>query len=142
MFLFDPFYLLVALSPIWNGQIVSWNHRSSRKNLFRLLYSRLSPISFSYKQLKRSVDIEYLCLFFNVSLAQTVGICAVILYRSPLKAPSFPKNTFIELMELATKSVSLSSTFGVSMGSPLGPILVDILIDFQENYFLKVVEIV
>ena len=48
-------------------------------------------------------------------------------------APSFPRNIFVELMQLATSSVEFSfhnnmhrQIDGVAMGSPLGPALANI----------------
>ena len=56
----------------------------------------------------------------------------------------FPEDVFIELMEIATKSVSFSfnevmycQIDGISMGSPLGPILANIFLGFHERQLLK-----
>ena len=47
-------------------------------------------------------------LFTNVPLNETIEICADMLYRSTLTPPAFPESIFLELMGLATKSVSFS----------------------------------
>ena len=66
-------------------------------------------------QLPRCVNTEFLVpfnicsLFTNIPLDETISICAsLFLYCSCLKSQSFPECIFIELMELATKSVSFS----------------------------------
>ena len=73
-----------------------------------------------------------------------MNFSANFLCRSPLTSvPSFPESVFMELMELATKSVSFSFNDtmyrhldGISMGSPLGPILANIFVAFYEKYSL------
>ena len=57
-----------------------------------------------------------------------LSICADFLYRGPSTSILFLKDVFIELMEIATKSVSFSfneimyrQIEGVSMVSPLDP---------------------
>ena len=63
------------------------------------------------------------------------------LYHGPSAvAFTFPEEVFIELMGIATKSVSFSfneimyrQIEGVSMGSSLGPILTNIFVGFQER---------
>ena len=54
-------------------------------------------------------------------------------------APSFPRNIFVELMQLATSSVEFSfnnnmhrQIDGVAMGSPLDPALANIFVGYQE----------
>ena len=46
-----------------------------------------------------SFDIS--SLFTNVPLAETIEICADALYNDDSMAPSFPRNIFVELMQLA-----------------------------------------
>ena len=72
---------------------------------------------------------------------EVISICADFLYQSPLKSvPSFPESVFMELMQLATKSVSFSfndtiycQVDSISMGSLLGPILENIFARFDEK---------
>ena len=80
-----------------------------------------------------SFDIS--SLFTNVPLAETIEICADALYNDDSTAPSFPRNIFVELMQLATSSVEFSfnnnmhrQIDGVAMGSPLGPALANIFV--------------
>ena len=80
-------------------------------------------------QFKLSFDIT--SLFTNVPLDEAISICAESLYRRLLTcAPSSPESAFVELMKLATKSVSFSfndtmyrQVDDISLGSPLDPIL-------------------
>ena len=70
----------------------------------------------------------------------------IFLYRGPSTiAIPFPDEVFIELMGIATKLVSLSfnelmhrQIDGVSMGCPLGPILANIFVKFQERHLFDV----
>ena len=91
-----------------------------------------------------SFDIS--SLFTNVLLAETIQICADALYNNNvLPKPSFPRDIFVELMQLATSSVEFSfnnmywQIDGVAMGSPLGPALANIFIGHQEQKLFKVV---
>ena len=84
-----------------------------------------------------SFDIS--SLFTNVPLAETIEICADALYNDDSTAPSFPRNIFVELMQLATSSVEFSfnnnmhrQIDGVAMGLPLGPALANIFVGYQE----------
>ena len=77
------------------------------------------------------VSLDITSLFTNVPLNEVISICVDFLYQSPLiSVPSYPERAFVELMELNTKSVSLSfndtmyrQVDRISMGSSLGPIL-------------------
>ena len=53
-----------------------------------------------------SFDIR--SLFTNVPLAETIQICADALYGGELIPPDYPKETFVKLMNTATKSVEFS----------------------------------
>ena len=87
------------------------------------------------------VSFDITSLFINVPLDQVISIYVDFLYRSPLTSvPSFPESVFVELMELATKSVSFSfndtmyhQVDGISIGSPLGLILANIFVGFYEK---------
>ena len=65
-------------------------------------------------------------LFANISLDETISICANCLYHGHLRPPSFPEYIFIELIGSATKSISFRfndtmyrEVDGILMGSPL-----------------------
>ena len=80
-----------------------------------------------------------------IPLDKTVSMCADFLYRGPsASALPFSEQVFIELMGIATKSVSFRlneilyrQIEDVSMGSPLGPILANIFVGFQERRLFK-----
>ena len=69
----------------------------------------------------------------------------IFLYRGlSTIALRFPEEVFIELMGIATKSVSFSfdeivyrQIEGVSMGFPLDPILDNIFVGFQERHLFE-----
>ena len=87
----------------------------------------------------------FLCSFYisslltNVPLAETIKICADAFYNDDSITPSFSRNIFVELTQLATSSVEFSfnnnmhrQIDGVAMGSPLGPALINIFVSYQE----------
>ena len=60
-------------------------------------------------------------------------------------ALSFPRNIFVELMQLATSSVEFSfnnnmhrQVDGIAMGSLLGPALANIFVGYQEAQLFKI----
>ena len=87
------------------------------------------------------VSFKIISQFTNVPLNEVISICADFLYRSPLTSvPFFPESVFVELIELATKSVSFSfndtiyrQEDDISMGSPLGSVLANIFVWFYEK---------
>ena len=87
------------------------------------------------------VSFDVVPLFTNISLDETIFICADFLYRGlSIASLPFPEVVFIELTGIATRSVSFSfnetmfrQIEGVSMGSPLGPILANTFVRFHER---------
>ena len=78
-------------------------------------------------------------LFTNVPLSETVQICLDKLYALP-NPPALPRPALNKLLEFATKSHFIfdgqyyDQIDGVTMGSPLGPILANIFMcDFEEK---------
>ena len=144
----------IPLSPIFSTT------GSAQHQLTKWLTSLLQPVlqnissncvsdSFTFvKEVRKftfSLSSVFLCsfdissLFTNVPLAETIEICADALYNDELMAPSFPRNIFVELMQLATSSVEFSfnnnihrQIDGVAMGSPLGPALANIFVGYKE----------
>ena len=98
-----------------------------------------STPSVSWLSIDGSFDIT--SLFPNVPLDEIISICEDFLYRSPsTSVPYFPESVFVELKELATKSVSFSfndsmyrQVDGISMGSPSDRILANIFVEFYEK---------
>lgn len=73
-------------------------------------------------------------------LTRSLIFVLIFLYRGPGLLSSFPEVVFVELMELATKSVAFSfnnvmyrQVDGISMGSPLEPTLANIFVGFLEQ---------
>ena len=70
----------------------------------------------------------------------TIHICADALYSSEHPPAPFPRQIFVELMEMATSSVEFSCNDimfrqidRVAMGSPLGPALANIFVGYYES---------
>ena len=91
-----------------------------------------------------SFDIK--SLFTNVPLREVIEICVDQLYNSNISSPEFPRDVCYELLQMATTNVEFSfnnimyrQIDGVAMGSPLGPILANIFVGFQENRLFNVV---
>ena len=83
------------------------------------------------------------CIFIFYSIT-TINICADALYSSDLRAPSFPREVFIELMQTATKSMKFSfnnvmyrQIDGVAMGSLLGSALANIFVGYYKSLLLR-----
>lgn len=82
-------------------------------------------------------------LFTCIPLAEIIDICADALYRSQLSPPVISEDVLVELMKFVTMSVEFSfdgimyrQIDGVLMGSPLGRILANIFVGFQEESVL------
>ena len=141
---------------------------SAQHELAKFLLATLQPVldlyssnctkdSFSFaqkvQQLEFNPDHSFLCsydifsLFTNVPLAETIQICADTLYNGQLPPPQFSRKIFIELINVATKSVKFSfnnvmhkQADEVAMGSPLGPALADIFVGYYKNKLFTSVE--
>ena len=100
-------------------------------------------IFFSSSVFLCSFDIS--SLFTTVPLAETIEICADALYNDHSMAPSFPRDIFVELMQLATSAVEFGfnnnmhrQIDGVAMGSLFGPALANIFVGYQETKLFKI----
>ena len=87
-----------------------------------------------------SFDVK--SLFTNVPLNEVINICADALYQDNNLKLTRPN--FIKLMQLATSSTEFSignemyrQVDGVAMGSPLGPTLANIFMDFLEDRYFQ-----
>ena len=90
------------------------------------------------------VSFDVKSLFTNVPLDFTIGIIAEHIYSDKsLSVPSFPKNTFIQLLKLATgglfmyKDIFIQQKDGVSMGNPLGPTMANFFMAYLEKTILN-----
>ena len=99
---------------------------------------------------KLNPSLVFLCswdissLFTNVPLAETIQIRADALYNLEHPPAPFPRETFIELMEMASSSVEFSfnnimhhQIDEVAMGSPLGPALANIFVGYYETELFR-----
>ena len=86
-----------------------------------------------------SLDAD--ALFTNISFDETIDICVKKLFKTPgTLVKGISKNNFHDLLNLAAKESF--STFnnkfyiqvdGVTMGSPLGPILANVFLSHHEE---------
>ena len=101
---------------------------------------RLKKFVFKPTDLLISYDVE--SLFTNVPLQETIEVVADYVYKSDNKPP-FNKQTFVELLKIATSGVFLykerlyKQVDGVTMGSPLGPTLANFCLAHHENKLLE-----
>ena len=134
---------------------------SVQHQLAKYLSSLLEPVltlyssncirdSFTFADIIKTSNLDpssvFLCsfdissLFTNVPLAETIQICADALYSSEHPPAPFPRQIFVELMEMATSSVEFSfndimhrQIDGIALGSPLGPALANIFVGYYES---------
>ena len=133
---------------------------SAHHELSKWLASLLQPVldrytahcisdSFTFADYVRKLDGQidsFICsfdvssLFTNVSLDETIAICADTLYNIPDSQPCIRKEVFVELLHSATSTIesSFDNTIyrqidGVAMGSPLGPALANIFVGYYEE---------
>ena len=134
---------------------------SAEHNLAKFLNSLLEPVtktfskftvkdSFTFADQIRKmpaektymVSFDVKSLFTNVPLAETIDICAKVLYHKDNNL-KLSKTSFMKLMNLATSAIEFSfdgnmycQTDGVAMGSPLGPTLANIIMGYlEQEYF-------
>ena len=106
--------------------------------------------TYSFVDNIRSKEAGFLCsfdvvsLFTNVPIDETINICASALYHSDISPPQLTETSFRELMAKVTKEVHFSfndvmyrQIDGVAMGSPLGPVLANIFVGFEECRLLR-----
>ena len=115
-----------------------------------LYSSNCIPDSFAFADIIKTSNLDpssvFLCsfdissLFINVSLAETIPICADALYSSEHPPAPFPRQILVELMEMATSSVEFSfndivhrQIDGVAKGSFLGPTLANIFVGYNKS---------
>ena len=103
---------------------------------------KLMQFSFNEKQVTVSFDV--VSLFTNVPLTETINLIADYVYAETNDSiPSFTKDIFIKLMNLATKGLFLYKEVlyqqidGVTMVSPSGPTLANFFMDNLENKLLQ-----
>ena len=144
-----PFRPILSMTGSAQHQLATWL-TSVLQPVLSLYSSYCIQDSFSFVDAIRSSNLQpastFMCsfdissLFTNVPLAETIQICADSLCNFLPTPPTFPRNVFVELMELATCSVDFSfnnimhrQIDGVAMGSPLGPCLANIFVGFYES---------
>ena len=78
-------------------------------------------------------------IYFNVPLAETIQICADVLYSSEYPPAHFSRLIFVEVIEMAASAVEFSfdnikhsQIDGVVMGTPPGPFPANIVVSYYE----------
>ena len=150
-----PFRPILSMTGSAQHQLATWL-TSVLQPVLSLYSSYCIQDSFSFVDAIRSSNLQpastFMCsfdissLFTNVPLAETIQICADSLYNFLPTPTTFPRNVFVELMELATCSVDFSfnnimhrQIDGVAMGSPLGPCLANIFVGFYESKLFQTI---
>ena len=89
-----------------------------------------------------SFDVE--SLFTNLPLDETINICLDLLYEGKEFVEGMTREEFKKLLELATSYTLIlfngeyyKQVDGVSMGSPLYPILADVFLCYMEKKWLE-----
>ena len=86
-------------------------------------------------------SFDVVSLFTNIPLAETLQICLDTLYPSDdISPPTMPESLLKKLLLKATTEVEFSfdgvmycQIDGVAIGSPLGPVLTNIIVGFCES---------
>ena len=111
-------------------------------------YTILNSFSFNKEIQKQdhtffmgSLDVD--ALFTSIPLEETINICLDELYKNETLVSNFTKSELKTLLELATKNALFifdnkyfHQIDGVAMGSPLGPCLANIFMNFYEKIWL------
>ena len=101
---------------------------------------KLKLVPFRHELKMFSLDI--VSLFTNVPLNETIDIATDVVYSSP-HPPKFPRDCFKKLLQFATSGEFLfdghfyRQVDGVSMGSPLGPVLANLFLGHLEQNWLQ-----
>ena len=111
-------------------------------------YSIINSFTFNKEVLKQdpnlvmgSLDVE--ALFTNIPLNETVDICIKELYKDKIYIDKLSREDMKKLLDLATRNslflfdgVFYNQVDGVAMGSPLGPTLANIFMNYYEQKWL------
>lgn len=98
---------------------------------------------FKFKPSHVLVSYDVVSLFTNIPLKKTIDIICDYVYSSSNSKPSYSRQTFKRLLEIATggyflyKGKLFCQVDGVTMGSPLGPTFANIFLAHFENQFMK-----